>query len=35
VLADELDRAGPAMRALRERQNEIVRELRRVADDSV
>src|SRR4051794_10953528 len=34
-LADELDRADPAMRTLRERQNEIVRELRRVSDDSV
>jgi hypothetical protein len=35
LLADELDRADPAMRTLRERQNEIIRELRRVADDSV
>jgi hypothetical protein len=35
LLADELDRADPAMRTLRERQNEIVRELRRVSDDSV
>ena len=35
LLADELDRADPAMRTLRERQNEIVRELRRVLDDSV
>lgn len=35
LLADELDRTDPAMRALRERQNEIVRELRRVLDDSV
>src|SRR3954469_12120475 len=34
LLADELDRAEPAMRTLRERQNEIVRELRRVSDDS-
>ena len=35
LLADELDRAEPAIRTLRERQNEIVRELRRVSDDSV
>jgi hypothetical protein len=35
LLADELDRADPAMRTLRERQNEIVRELRGVSDDSV
>src|SRR3954452_2149733 len=35
LLADELDRADPAMRALRKRQNEIVRELRRVSDESV
>src|SRR3954470_8987061 len=35
LLADELDRTESAMRALRERQNEIVRELRRVLDDSV
>ena len=35
LLADELDRVGTAMRALRERQNEIVRELRRVSDDRV
>src|SRR3954467_12318694 len=34
LLADELDRADPAMRTLRERQNEIVRELRRRHDDS-
>jgi hypothetical protein len=33
--ADELDRADPAMRTLRERQNDIVRELRRFSDDSV
>ena len=35
LLADELDRAEPAMRTQWERQNEIVRELRRVSDDSV
>jgi hypothetical protein len=35
LLAGELDRTDPAMRTLRERQNEIVRELRRVSDDSV
>src|SRR3954454_24031514 len=33
LLADELDRAEPGMRTLRERQNEIVRELRRVSDE--
>jgi hypothetical protein len=32
LLADELDRTEPAMRT--QRQNEIVRELRRVADDT-
>jgi hypothetical protein len=35
VLAEELDRAEPAMRTLRDRQNEIARELRRVSDESV
>ena len=34
-LADQLDRNGAAMRTLRERQNEIARELRRVSDESV
>ena len=35
LIADELDRTEPARRALRERQNEIARELRRVSDESV
>src|SRR3954470_9665574 len=35
LLVDELDRADPAIRTLRERQNEIVRELRRLSDESV
>src|SRR3954452_8099866 len=34
LIADELDRTAPARRALRERQNEIARELRRVSDES-
>src|SRR3954449_12309327 len=35
LMADELDRTEPARRALRERQNEIARERRRVSDESV
>jgi hypothetical protein len=35
LLADELDRPTRKCETLRERQNEIVRELRRVSDDSV
>ena len=35
LIADELDRTEPARRALRERQNEIARELRRVSGESV
>jgi hypothetical protein len=35
LLADELDRAEPTMQTLRERQNEIVRKLRRASDESV
>src|SRR3954447_24758947 len=35
LIADELDRTEPARRALRDRQNEIARELRRVSDESV
>src|SRR3954452_14599548 len=35
LLADELDRAEPTMQTLRERQNEIVRKLRCVSDESV
>src|SRR4051794_40249707 len=35
LFADELDRAELAIQTLRERQNEIVRELRRISDESV